>query len=121
MSDDEAQQLDAAHHRPGDPEWEALGIFEYVTHPRIEAAITGITPEGEPVKGDYKFTDEFPMADGFEENVEFVELEYLDAEAVELDKAFEAIAPLLWMRSGSLGPVLTESSSLTAPVAESPT
>ena len=25
------------------------------------------TPEGEPVKGEYKFTDEFPMADGLPE------------------------------------------------------
>ena len=31
---------------------------------------------GEPIEGDYKFTDEFPMADGFEENVEFFELTY---------------------------------------------
>jgi len=109
VSDAEAKRLAGEGHSPGDAEWEALGIFDHVTRPRIDAAITGITPEGEPVKGDYKFTDEFPMAEGFEENVEFVELEYLDAEAVELDKAFEAIAPLLWMRAGSVGPVLTES------------
>ena len=36
----------------------------------------GKTPDGEPIKGDYKFTDEFPMADGFEENVEFFTLTY---------------------------------------------
>ncbi len=109
VSEEEARRLAAAGHRTGDAAWERLGIFEYITRPRIQAAITGITPEGEPVNGDYKFTDEFPMAEGFEENVEFVELEYLDAEAVELDKAFEAIAPLLWIRAGSVGPVLTES------------
>ena len=38
----------------------------------------GKTPEGEPIEGDYKFTDEFPMADGFEENVEFFDLTYED-------------------------------------------
>ena len=54
-------------------EW---GICDYITKPRIEAAITGKTPDGEPIKGDYKFTDEFPMADGFEENVEFFTLTY---------------------------------------------
>ena len=42
----------------------------------IEAAVTGRTPDGDPIKGDYKFTDEFPMADGFEENVEFFTLTY---------------------------------------------
>ncbi|MEZ5229760.1 MAG: hypothetical protein R2710_24810 [Acidimicrobiales bacterium] len=62
----------------------------------------------EPINGDYKFTDEFPMAEGFEENVEFVELTYLDAEEIELDLAFTSIAPLLWMRAGSRGPVIEE-------------
>ena len=45
------------------------------------AAITGDTPDGEPIKGDYKFTDEFPMADGFEENVEFFTLDLRGAAA----------------------------------------
>jgi adenine-specific DNA-methyltransferase len=31
-----------------------------------------------PIKGEYKFTDEFAMAEGFEENVEFMKLTYLD-------------------------------------------
>ena len=41
--------------RPGDPEWENLGICDYITKPRVEAAITGKTPKGEPVEGDYQF------------------------------------------------------------------
>jgi hypothetical protein len=41
---------------------------------RIATAITGTTPEGANIKGDYKFTDEFPMAEGFEENAEFFTL-----------------------------------------------
>lgn len=102
----EADALRKQGHRPGDPEWEALGIFEHVTRPRITAAVTGVTPDGEPVKGDYKFTDEFPMADGFEENVEFVELTYLDPDDVELDLAFAGVAPLLWLRAGAQGPVI---------------
>lgn len=93
---------------PGSNEWEARGIFDHITRPRIEAAVTGITPSGEAVKGGYKFTDVFPMAEGFEENVEFVELTYLDAEEIELDMAFASIAPLLWMRAGSRGPVIEE-------------
>ena len=61
---------------PATPNGSSWGICEYITKPRIEAAITGKTPDGEPIKGDYKFTDEFPMADGFEENVEFFTLTY---------------------------------------------
>ena len=74
VSAEEAKALRAQGLRPGDPEWEALGIFEHITRPRVTAAITGQTPDGEPIKGDYKFTDEFPMADGFEENAAFLEL-----------------------------------------------
>lgn len=89
--------------RPGDMEWEKLGICDHITKPRIAAAITGRTPEGEPIKGDYKFTDVFPMADGFEENAEFFTLTYETPVAVSHNRAFERIAPLLWMRAGSEG------------------
>lgn len=89
--------------RPGDPEWEQWGICDYITKPRIRAAITGQTPEGQPIRGDYKFTDEFPMADGFEENAEFFTLTYETPVAVSHNRAFERIVPLLWMRAGSEG------------------
>jgi adenine-specific DNA-methyltransferase len=89
--------------RPGDASWERWGIFEYITKPRIEAAITGCTPDGEPVKGDYKFTDEFPMADGLEENVEFFTLTYEAPLRVASNREFTKVAPLLWMRAGSSG------------------
>jgi len=89
--------------RPGDAEWERWGICEYITKPRIGAAITGRTPDGEPVKGDYKFTDEFPMAKGFEENVEFFTLTCEAPLRVASNREFDKVAPLLWMRAGSYG------------------
>ena len=89
--------------RPGDPEWEQWGICDLITKPRIRAAITGLTPEGQPIKGDYKFVDEFPMADGFEENAAFFTLSYESPWMVEADKAFAAIAPMLWLRAGAVG------------------
>ena len=55
----------------------ATAIFEYITRPRIAAAVTGETTQGKAIEGDYKFTDEFPMADGFAENVEFFRIDYL--------------------------------------------
>ncbi|NVO29130.1 site-specific DNA-methyltransferase [Donghicola sp. C2-DW-16] len=89
--------------RPGDNEWEKWGICDYITKPRIEAAITGKSPDGREVSGDYKFTDEFPMAEGFEENAEFFTLTYETPVAVSHNRAFARIAPLLWMRAGSEG------------------
>jgi adenine-specific DNA-methyltransferase len=100
---DEHNRLREQGLRPGDADWEQWGISEYITKPRIAAAITGKTPDGDQIKGDYKFTDEFPMADGFEENAEFFTLTYETPVAVSHNLAFERIAPLLWMRAGSTG------------------
>ena len=52
------------------------GSVEYFTKPRVAAAITGQTPDGDPITGHYKFNDEFPMADGFHENAEFFTMTY---------------------------------------------
>lgn len=103
VSADEQRRLRRDGLRPGDPKWETLGICDYVTKPRLEAAITGRTPGGESIKGDYKFTDEFPMAEGFAENVEFFTLTYESPWRVARGRAFDVVAPLLWMRAGSEG------------------
>ena len=100
---DEQKKLRKDGLRPGDPDWERWGICEYITKPRIKAAITGRTPDGEPIKGDYKFTDEFPMAEGFEENAEFFTLTCESPVAVHHNLAFQRIAPLLWLRAGAHG------------------
>lgn len=89
--------------RPGDAEWEKYGICDYITKPRVRAAITGMTHDRMPIKGDYKFTDEFPMSDGFEENAEFFTLTYETTISVSHNRAFARIAPLLWLRAGSRG------------------
>jgi adenine-specific DNA-methyltransferase len=103
VSVDEAESLRLKGFEPGDAEWEALGIFEYVTRPRLASAFTGITPEGEAVRGNYKFTDEFPIADGFAENIEFFRLEFLEPTQVERGDAFEGILPILWLMAGAIG------------------
>lgn len=111
VTNNEVSAVEVAHliangHRPGDHDWDVLGICDHITKPRIKAAVTGLTPDGQPVKGDYKFTDEFPMSEGFEENVAFFTLTYENPALVELDMAFERIAPLLWMRAGSQGRII---------------
>ena len=93
--------------RHGDDEWEEKGIARYITWPRVRTAITGINTLGEPIKSDYKFTEEFPMSDGFEENAVFFDLEYLEPSVVGADLAFESIAPILWLFGGCKGEILT--------------
>lgn len=103
VSATEAARCCEAGLRPGDSDWEKWGICDYITKPRLEAAITGKTPDAKDIEGDYKFNDEFPMAEGFEENAEFFTLTYETPVAVSHNLAFERIAPLLWMRAGSEG------------------
>ena len=111
VSADEQKALRDKGLRPGDPEWEQLGICEFITKPRIKAAITGKTPDGKPIKGDYKFTDEFPMTDGFQENAEFFTLTYEAPLRGASHREFPKIAPLLWMRAGSRGRRIDDISS----------
>jgi adenine-specific DNA-methyltransferase len=99
----EQKALCAKGLRPGDPEWEQWGICEYITKPRVAAAITGKTPAGDFVKGNYKFMDEFSISSGFEENSEFFTMTYESPLAVNHNIAFARIAPLLWLRAGSYG------------------
>lgn len=103
VSADEQTKLRKQGLRPGDKEWEQWGICDYITKPRIRSAITGKTPEDEPIRGDYKFVDEFPMAEGFEENAAFFTLTYESPFMVSTDRAFTAIAPMLWLRAGAVG------------------
>lgn len=71
----------------------------------MEAAITGVRPDGEPVEGSYleQYLPDYAYADGFEENVAFFRMDYLDADFVELGRQRQVIAPLLWMAAGSIG------------------
>lgn len=98
----EAAALREKNFNPGDVEWEKLGIFQHVTQPRVEAVISGSTPTGQQIEGDYLGSG-LPIADGLVENAEFFELTYEDPDLINLGRKFEAVAPLLWMKAGSIG------------------
>lgn len=93
--------------RPGDAEWERIGICRYITMPRLSSAMTGKTPEGEPVIGDYKFNDEFAMAEGFAANLDCFQLDFLDRSMVETGGKLADILPALWMMAGCRGKLPT--------------
>ena len=105
---DEQTSLMQEKLRPGDELWENQGICEFITKPRIKSAITGVSPEGKKLTGDYKFTDCFPLSDGFDENAEFFTLSYESPLSVSHNLAFERIGPLLWLRAGSIGQRIDE-------------
>ena len=85
----------------GDEGFEAHGIFLQATRPRCEAVVTGVQPSGKKIPGVH--IDGRPFALGFEENVEFFRLDYLDPDEVDLGNQFEAIFPSLWLASGGVG------------------
>lgn len=103
VAENEQRELRENGLRPGDSDWEKWGICDYITKPRVEAAITGETTLGDPIQGEYKFTNVFPMSDGFGENAEFFTLTYETPISISHNRAFNRIAPLLWIRAGSQG------------------
>lgn len=106
VSADEQTSLRRQGLRPGDADWEKLGICDHITKPRLTAAISGKTPEDAPINGEYRFNDEFPMAEGFVENAAFFTLTYEAPLSVRHNRAFERVAPMLWLRAGSRGRVI---------------
>jgi len=106
VSSEEQKLLRSEGIRAGESDWEKLGICDFITKPRIRAVVEGTTPNGEPIKGDYKFIDEFPISDGFKENVHFFTLTYETPLGVTSGRAFDRIAPLLWLLAGSTGRII---------------
>lgn len=103
VSDAESKELLAHGFVPGDAEWEELGIARHVTWPRTVCSIEGHDVDGNPLKGDY-LGSAIPMAEGFKANAVFFKLGFLNKNAVALGTQFKEILPVLWMKSGCVGP-----------------
>ena len=103
VSDAEAKEMTAKGLKPGDEEWEKLGIARFVTWPRTVCSIEGHDVNGNPLKGNYLGSDA-PMADGFKANAAFFKLGFLDKNAVALGRQFKEMLPTLWMKAGAHGP-----------------
>ena len=102
VSDAEAKEMSRRGLKPGDEEWEKLGIARYVTWPRTVCSIEGHDVNGNPLKGNYIGSD-IPMADGFKANAAFFKLGFLDKNAVALGRQFKEMLPTLWMKVGAHG------------------
>lgn len=105
VSDVEAKTLSAKGYKPGDDEWDKYGIAKYVTWPRTVCSIEGHDVKGNPLVGDYISDLEEPlhMANGFESNVAFFKLGFLNKTKVALGTQFKELLPILWMKSGAVG------------------
>lgn len=102
VSDAEAKNLTQQGYKPGDVEWEKIGIARYVTWPRTVCSIEGHDVNGTPLKGNYLGSDR-PMADGFQANAVYFKLGFLDKTMVALGRQFKELLPILWLKSGAHG------------------
>ena len=102
VSDAEAKEMAKRGLKPGDDEWEKLGIARYVTWPRTVCSIEGHDVNGKPLKGSYLGSDR-PMVDGFKANAAYFKLGFLDKNAVALGRQFKEMLPTLWMKAGAHG------------------
>jgi adenine-specific DNA-methyltransferase len=53
--------------------------------------------------GEYKSGERFEFSSGFQENIEYFRLDFLDPDDVARGDAFKAILPVLWMVAGCRG------------------
>ena len=103
VSDDEANDMIKRGLKPGDEEWEKLGIARYVTWPRTVCSIEGHDMNGTPLNGNYHGSD-LPLENGFKANAAYFKLGFLDKTAVALGMQFMEMLPTLWMKAGAHGP-----------------
>jgi adenine-specific DNA-methyltransferase len=71
--------------RPGSPDWEALGVFESTTRPRLDNAFCETTA-----------------------NAVYFDLTYEAPLSVRHDRTYARVAPMLWLRAGSRGRIIEE-------------
>jgi adenine-specific DNA-methyltransferase len=106
VNEKSARALNAEGYWPGDPEFERNGIADSVTWPRVRYVVNGKRDDGTELAGTYLNGRE--MSEGFEENIEYLRLGFLDPNDVAYGDKFEAIAPILWLMAGAQGEPVSE-------------
>lgn len=102
LSSKEEESLIKNNVQPGDSRWEKLGIARFVTWPRILNCINGQDCNGKSLKGNYYDTD-IAMSTGFNSNVAYFKLNFLDKNSIALGRQLKDLIPVLWMKSNCKG------------------
>lgn len=101
VTDKIEKQLAVKGFFPGDPEFEEHGVADSITWPRCKYAINGKRDDGTTLDGEYGTGRR--LEEGFEENLAYFRLNFLDPSHVARGDAFQAILPILWMMAGCQG------------------
>jgi adenine-specific DNA-methyltransferase len=98
------KQLHAEGYQQGDAEFEKHGIAEAVTFPRCKYVINGRRDDGTILPGTY--LNGRDLAKGFDENLAYFKLDFLDPNEVALGSKFENVLPILWLMAGAQGKLI---------------
>lgn len=101
VSEKTADELAEKNIYPGNPRFEKHGICESVTWPRCKFAINGKRDDGTELTGEYIGGKK--LSEGFEENLQYFRLGYLDPNAIEYREKLANILPILWLSAGGFG------------------
>lgn len=86
---------------PGDPHFEKQGICESVTWPRCKFAVNGKRDDKTILSGEY--LNGRKLSEGFEENIEYFRLDYLDPNDIAYREKLSDILPILWLNARAKG------------------
>jgi adenine-specific DNA-methyltransferase len=98
---EKAEQLKLEGVFEGNPEFEKFGIADSITFPRSKFVIKGTRDDGTLLPGNY--TNGRNLSDGFDENLAYFKLDFLDPHQVALKTQFQAVLPILWLMAGAKG------------------
>ena len=101
VNEDQAKTLAKEGYYPGDEQFEKHGVADLVAWPRCRNVINGRRSDGTSLPGTY--LNEQELSEGFEENLEYFRLDFLDPAEVARGEAFQAILPILWMMADCQG------------------
>lgn len=101
VSEERHRELSGKGLSAGDDDYDQHGVANAVTWPRCKYVIQGHRDDGTKLAGEY--LNGRKLKEGFEENMEYFRLDFLDPAQVERGDAFEGILPILWMIAGAIG------------------
>jgi adenine-specific DNA-methyltransferase len=110
VNEKQAIELRTNGYWPGDDKFEEHGIAESVTWPRCKYVVKGERANGTKLSGSY--LDGRLLSDGFEENIEYFKMDFIDPADVEYGDKFEAIVPIVWLMAGAKGDLDSERGSI---------
>ncbi|MDO8468150.1 MAG: site-specific DNA-methyltransferase [Candidatus Peribacter sp.] len=101
VEDKKSKILAKKNIHPGDSRFEKYGICEEVTWPRCKYVVDGKRDDGTELSGEYLNGRE--LSKGFEENIQYLRLDYLDPNDIAYREKLSDILPILWLASGTKG------------------